>query len=192
MNGRKTRSCSGPAATPRTVRPDRRTSDVGTLSPAQREFCLEYLRNGFNATAAYKAAYRGVVDATARSNGWRLLTNADILAFLAPHMERRWKRLQIGGDEALARIAMDARLDPRLFFDERGKPLKPHDWPDAVAGSVKAIEFRKDGGTKLTFVDGLSARRMILEQTGKLKAVGGTFDALAEAIRADKERHGAQ
>jgi len=40
-----------------------------TLTPAQFAFCLAYIANGFNATAAYRAAYPKVGAATAATNG---------------------------------------------------------------------------------------------------------------------------
>lgn len=40
-----------------------------TLTQAQFAFCLAYIANGFNATAAYRAAYPKVGAATAATNG---------------------------------------------------------------------------------------------------------------------------
>ena len=53
-----------------------------TLNLSQHEFCLNYLANGFNATAAYKAAYPAASLRSARELGHRLLTKVDIKAFL--------------------------------------------------------------------------------------------------------------
>ena len=77
----------------------------------------------------------------------------------------------MSGDEALGRVAMDARAAIRLLFDEKGELLSPHDWPDSVAGCVKAIQHGPYG-LKITLVDPLVALRIILEQTGKLKSTG--------------------
>jgi hypothetical protein len=38
--------------------------------------------------------------------------------------------------------------------------------------------------------DSQAARRMIAEQLGAIKSVAGGLDALAEAIKADREKHG--
>ena len=43
-------------------------------------------------------------------------------------------------------------------------------------------------GIKVVFADPQLAQRIIMEQQGKLKTVGGGLDALAEAIRADLSR----
>ena len=95
----------------------------------------------------------------------------------------------MGGEQALGRIALDGSVDIRQLYDETGELLKPHMWPDSIAGSVKSVQ---DGpyGLKVTLVDPLQARRIILEQTGKIKSPGDSLDALAQAIRGDLERNG--
>jgi phage terminase small subunit len=144
------------------------------------------LSNGFNASAAYKAAYPScLTDTTARTNGWRLLTNAHVKAFLAKQLEDRWKPLHMSGDEALARVAQHARIDTRQLFDEKGELLKPHLWPDAIAGSVKSVQ---DGpyGLKVTLVDPLTAQRIVLEVTGKVKSGDQNLAALLADLLSDK------
>lgn len=120
--------------------------------------------------------------------GSRSLANPCVRALLQPKLDAAWRALQMGGDEALARVARDARADIRLLYDEKGELLKPHLWPDEIAGSVKSVQ---DGpyGLKVSLVDPLAARRTILEQTGKLKTLPESVDALAAAIRADKEKN---
>lgn len=122
------------------------------LQPQQRTFCLLYLANGFNATAAYKESHPGVGEDAARANGSRSLRIANIRAFLNTRLEGAWKPLQMGGEQALARVALLAE--------------------DSVDERVK-----------------LAALRTILEQSGKLKSIPDSIDALAAAIRADQEKH---
>ncbi len=142
--------------------------DPSDLTPAQHQFALEYVCNGFNATAAYRAAHPNVTYATARMEGSRCLAHPCVRAFLDPQLQSRWKALQPDGDEALGRIALDARADLRLLFDEKGELLKPHEWPDDIANSIESVELRADGGVKVRLTGKLTARRIILEQTGKL------------------------
>lgn len=59
-------------------------------NPRHEAFCQEYHKNGFNATAAYRAVYKTKNQRTAESNGERLLSNAEVA--------RRIKELQ--GDAA--------------------------------------------------------------------------------------------
>ena len=88
------------------------------------------------------------------------MTKVDIKAFLATRLTEGWKTLHMDGDEALARVAMDARADIRLLFDEKGDFLHPPDWPDEVANSVETVEFYDGGGVKrVRLVSKAAARR---------------------------------
>ena len=160
-----------------------------TLNPSQYNFCLHYWDNGLNATAAYRAAYPGVTGPTACTNAYRLLRNAEFGTFLTQELGDRWKALYMSGDEVVARVAMDARADPRLF-SSGGKAVSPQNWPDEIANSVETLEFHENGAVKrVKFASKSAARRTILEMMGKLKPQAGeSMDALAEAIRADLAR----
>jgi len=171
-------------ATPKVPDPPAEPTLPPGLNEAQHAFCLEYLANGFNASAAYKAAYGVDHDPTARTNGHRLLTNADVKAFVARQLEQRWTAAQMSADEALALVASDARADVRVLYDEKGKLLPVQDWPDAIACSVESIEEKPDGSFKVKLTSKLAARRMILEVHRRLKAPGesDTADALAALL----------
>jgi phage terminase small subunit len=153
------------------------------LTPAQYAFALHYLANGFNASAAYRAAHEGVTDGTSRVEGCRTLAHPSVRAFLNQQLGERWKPLQMDGDEALARVALDARSDVRDLFSPDGQLLPVHQWPDAIANSVDAFEQREDGTIKVKLVPKLQARRVVLEATGKLKSpMEGGLDALASLL----------
>lgn len=160
-----------------------------SLSPKHKAFCLEYLRNGFNATRAYMAAYPKAKTTTAAVSGFHLIRNPKVAAYMAGAIEKHWKGLQMEGDEALARVALDARADLRMIVDDNGIRRRIEDWPHELANSAESVEFDEVGCVKrVRLVSKLQARRTILEQTGKLKTVPDSIDALAEAIRADLSR----
>ena len=72
--------------------------------------------------------------------------------------------------EAIALIADDARADVRRLFNEKGRMLDPHEWPDDVARSIHSIQPSADGlAWKVKLNDPLAARRLVLELQGKLK-----------------------
>lgn len=150
------------------------------FKPQIARFIREYDANGGNGTKAYRASHPENQSQQAAATGaHRLLINPQIAEELARLQEARFLRLQMTGDEALARVAMDARADIReLFDDETGKLLPPHLWPDSIASSVKAV--RADGSVTLN--DSLAARRMILEQAGKLKNPLGAVGELARLL----------
>ena len=103
-------------------------------------------------------------------------------------LEYAWRPFQMGGDQALARIAMIASSDIRDLYDEKGALLPTHLWPDHIAPCVRSV---KEGpyGKSITLESPLQALRIILEQTGKLKPPDQGFDALAAALRANLEAH---
>lgn len=138
------------------------------LTPAQYTFALTYLEK-FNATAAYRAGHPGVTENTARVEGSRTLANPDVRSYLRERLEPRWKAMQMTGDEALARVSLDAQADIRLLFDHRGRLLPPSQWPDEIAHSVEAVEMKSRGIVRVKLVSKLAARRVILELTGMLK-----------------------
>jgi len=57
------------------------------LTPKQKAFCDEYLTD-LNGARAYKAVYKSIKnDATARANASRVLTNANVKAYIAERMK---------------------------------------------------------------------------------------------------------
>jgi len=81
------------------------------LSPKHRKFCEEYLRL-WNATDAYLAAYPKSSRDSARRDGSRLLTNADIAA----EIQMRVEELALSANEVLVRLAEHARADYKDFL----------------------------------------------------------------------------
>ncbi len=105
------------------------------LTEKQKIFVNEYLVD-LNATRAYKVAYPNVKkDDTARANGSRLLTNANIKEYLDERMREREKRTEITQDkvlEELAAIAFSngskyAKVIEEIVYDENGEVLLDHD-----------------------------------------------------------------
>lgn len=75
------------------------------LTDKQKLFADEYLID-LNATRAYKAVYKSVKnDKTARANGSRLLTNANVAKYVNQRMNDREKRTEITKDKGLAELA---------------------------------------------------------------------------------------
>lgn len=160
--------------------------NLDNLTHREQLFVLEYLANGYNATAAYRSVHPKCSQRTAEVEGSRTLRKPAVSAFIDQKRRERFRRLQMDGDEALARIALDARADLRKLFGQDGKILPPSQWTDEIANSVEVFELKPDGGIKVKLASKSAARRTILEQTGKLKSpVEGGISALARALRAD-------
>ena len=164
-----------PKGNPKTARSPAR------LNPAHRLFCLTWLANGFNATAAYKASHPGASTATAMTNGCQLLRNTQVKAFLDRELEKAWTARQMSADEVLMRVALDARADLRTLYDAKGKMLPIAEWPDDLANSIEAVEFDEDQHVhKVKLTSKGMARRTILEVHGRLKpqGAGGSVEEL--------------
>lgn len=75
------------------------------MTENQKRFADEYLID-LNATRAYKVAYPNVKkDETARTNGSRLLTNANVLKYVNERIQERQQRTEITQDKVLQELA---------------------------------------------------------------------------------------
>ena len=75
------------------------------LTEKQKIFADEYLID-LNATRAYKVAYPGVKkDETARVNGSRLLTNANVAQYINERIADRQKRTEVTQDMVVQELA---------------------------------------------------------------------------------------
>lgn len=65
-------------------------------------FCDEYLINGMNATQAYLSVYKNVKNEnTAKANGCRLLTYADVQTYIADAQSKSSHKLEITRESIL-------------------------------------------------------------------------------------------
>lgn len=158
------------------------------FTPAQYEFAITYLANGFNASAAARIAYPNQTASAAMSQGYENLRKPQIREWILAQLEDRWKGVHMSGDEALARVSNDARADIRMLFDAAGKMLPPHQWPDEIADSVESVDLVN---SKVKLAGKANARRTILEVTGKVHGES-SVDQLVEAMKATIEKNQAK
>ena len=90
---------------------------VGDLTEKQKAFCLEYYKNGYNATRAYLAVYHDIKnDNVAAVNSNRLLRNAKIVEYLTELKTQREKSAGISDLKVaseLMGIAFSNMSDPK-------------------------------------------------------------------------------
>lgn len=98
---------------------------------------------------AYRSVHPKAKPNTAATEGWRILRKPEIAAFIEKKRRERFRRLQMDGDEALARLSLDARVDITELFDDAGKMLPPKQWPAHLRNSIEAFELKPDGSTKV-------------------------------------------
>lgn len=137
------------------------------LSESDQLFALEYLKNGLNATGAYKAVHPRCSQRTAEANGYKLLRKTEVAAFIRDETEKRKARLQMEGDEALEGLTRIGRADiRRLYRNNRLLPIS--EWPDLEGDCVKSLK-PTPFGTQVVMHDKMRARELMAINAGKLK-----------------------
>lgn len=99
---------------------------MAELTPKQRIFVAEYLKD-LNATqAAIRAGYS---EKSAHVNGPRMLDNAVVKAAIENAQVKREERTQIDADWVLKRLAAEAEADIADLYDDDGNLLPVKEWP---------------------------------------------------------------
>lgn len=107
------------------------------MTPRQRLFVREYLRD-LNATrAAIRAGYS---KASATTEGPRLLDNAGVRQAIDSALADRELRVEAKADEVLRELLAFARTDIRDAFDENGRLLAVHEMPEHVAKAISSVK----------------------------------------------------
>lgn len=136
------------------------------MTPKQQRFVEEYLID-LNATQA--AIRAGYAESGARTEGARLLANADITDAIATLKAERSEKVGIDAAWLLKRLADEAVADVNDLYTENGRIKPVKDWPmiwrqGLVAGLE--VETIGEGAGHLTKVK-LSDRIKRLELIGK-------------------------
>lgn len=169
--------------------PRKSKSVQDNLTPRQIAFAINYAGSG-NATDAAKRA--GYSEKSAAVQGCLLLKLPKVAALVEEERAARWKRMQMSGDEVLARLATIARPDIRKVFGPKGEILSPDQYDDETAMQVASfearLEFSDDGAPpeeirKIKLRDPTPALR-ILAQHHKL--VGGEVNVMIGEDLADR------
>lgn len=177
------------------------------LNDKQRRFVDEYLID-LNATQA--ATRAGYSQKTARQQGERLLSNADIQTALTSRMKAREHRTEITQDRVLQEIARVAFFDPRKLFNDDGSPKRLVDLDDDAAAVVAGLDVATIGNAdvgigqvmKYKIADKLKAIDQCMSHLGmgktKVEVTGKdggpqvhaqvTPEQLAEAVRSVRDK----
>lgn len=113
------------------------------MTEKQKRFADEYLID-LNATRAYKAAYPGVKkDESARTNGWKLLTNADIKKYIDDRTKELESERVANVQEVMEYLTSVLRgeaTEQTIATDDGGEP-KPVDQKPKIRDRLKAAEL---------------------------------------------------
>lgn len=151
------------------------------LTKNQKLFADEYLID-LNATRAYKAVYKNCKkDETARSNGSRMLTNANVEKYVEKRMKDREQRTEISQDKVLNELAKIgfANIGDYLTYrtgkgvighDEDGEPivdirtlLELIDSKQVDTSVIQEVSISENGTFKFKLYD----KQKALEQIGR-------------------------
>lgn len=114
------------------------------MTEKQKIFANEYLVD-LNATRAYRVAYPSVKkDETARANGSRLLTNANVAAYIAERMKERQERTEITQDRVLQELAAIAFAKATDYAEVKDGQVIIKDTVNLDEQQVKAIAGIKE------------------------------------------------
>ena len=141
------------------------------MTEKQKLFADEYLID-LNATRAYKAVYKSCKkDETARVNGSRLLTKANIQNYIDKRMEERAQRTEITQDKVLKELAKIGFADIKDYLEyktvqsvishhEDGEPIIDYrqivdviDSAEVDTSVIQEVSIAKDGTFKFKLYD---------------------------------------
>lgn len=108
-----------------------------------KNFILEYVKY-HNATLAYKKVFPKVKDTTARVNGSRLLTNADILEAVQELFDDLWKSRINEIGETFDDLLKLARSDIKEVIDYDGKELTIRKFDEIDTRAIQSIDVVKE------------------------------------------------
>lgn len=149
------------------------------LTPLQRLFVLEYLKD-FNATqAAIRAGYS---EKTASQIAYELLQNPLVLAQIEKEKAQRLDRLQVDADWMLKRLIYEAEADLAELYDDDGR-LKPvNEWPEiwrkGLVAGIEVEELFEGRGEDREHV-GTLRKVKLADRTKRLELIGRHVDVQA-------------
>jgi phage terminase small subunit len=160
--------------------------DVPKLPEDRHErFAQEYIKDLNGAQAAVRAGYS---EKTARQQGSRLLTNADVAQRISELQAERAKRTQIDADRILLELYRIATVDVGLAFDDAGqmKPLK--DIPEDVRRSISGLEVHEifDGQGDQKHAIGLAKKIKFWDKPRALELLGKHLSLFIERIKIEE------
>ncbi len=159
------------------------------MTEAQKRFCNEYLVD-LNATRAYKVAYkRCKKDETARVNGSRLLTIANIQNYINKKIEEREKRTEVTQDMVIQELAKIAFLDISKLYDQNGNLKNIQDIDKDTVKAISSLETLEeyDGYGENREKVGDTQKVKLLDKTKALELLGRHLGIFNDKINANIE-----
>jgi phage terminase small subunit len=164
------------------------------LTMKQEKFSVEFVKNGGNASKAYRATYNAskMKPETVWRKAAELMGNGKVAARInALRMELN-RKLEISAENALKEIAKIAFFDIRKLFDETGSLIPIHKLEEDAAAAIASLDVvtKMNGEHSVCIVKiKLWDKNAALEKLGKHlklftdKLEHSTDDSLARLLR---------
>ena len=138
------------------------------LTLKQEKFCQEYISNGGNASAAYRAAYdtAKMKEETVIRNACQLLKNNNITTRLKELKKQLNKKYEVTQERVITELARIAFFDSRQLFDDKGKLKKISDLDDDTAAVIAAVDVSDEGLKKIKLADKNSSLEKLCKHLG--------------------------
>ena len=147
-----------------------------TPNEKHQRFVVEYLKDVNATQAAIRAGYS---PKTAKQQGARLLTNADVQAAVSAGQAKHLERAEITAEHVLEELACVAFLDPRGFFDADGNLKKVSELDVRTAAALSefvilkenliAGDGKNDTVYRVKWSDKVRALELLMKRFGLLK-----------------------
>lgn len=169
--------------------PDKKVKP-GTSNAAERKalFVEAYIANGGNATEAAKAA--GYSAATARSQGSRLLTDADIKASVAARAQETAQKYELNTELVVRSIVQELTFDPAKLYGQDGRLLAITELPEDIRMALTSVEFEQLGSPdapvfvrKVKWAQRHNAREQAMKHLGMFERDNSQRNPLADVPR---------
>jgi phage terminase small subunit len=149
------------------------------LTPKQERFVAEYLVD-LNATEAAKRC--GYSPQTAKQQGSRLLTNADVLEAIKARQSAQLDKVNLTAEMVKERLRIIGFQDIRKLFDQDGN-LKPlHQLDDESAAMVAGVEVIKKNAAAGDGVIDTVHKVKVVDPVKSLEMLAKHFGLLTEKI----------
>lgn len=122
---------------------------MSALTPRQAAFVREYLVDLNSTQAAIRAGYSA---RTAKQQGSRLMTNADVQSAIQAAQASREQRTEITADRVVAELARVAFGDVRRLYRGDGSLIGIPDLGDDAAALIGGFEVQRSGSAEDGFV----------------------------------------
>ena len=135
------------------------------MTKKQKIFADEYLID-LNATRAYRAAYPSVKkDETARANGSRMLTNANVAKYISERMQERQQRTEVTQDMVVKELAAIAFARATDYAAVKGGTVCIKNTDALSDDQIRAIAGIKEGANGIEIK--LNDKEKALELLGR-------------------------